>query len=188
MMKRLVIMTVGKTHSGKTTFARDLERELKNSVVIDQDNQAEFINTHYNKLQPKKGPNSIKYKLSRCVVDYAIENTDLHLIISNSNRNQKARLNLLEDLFNKDQFIRVLVHFDIPDDLLKKRVIQSNRSTNIFRSASTFEEVLMRQITESQLEDVVDPDESEADHLFVIRDNDEAGNIINQIVHLSKCL
>jgi polynucleotide 5'-kinase involved in rRNA processing len=27
IMKRLVIMTVGKTHSGKTTFARDLEKE-----------------------------------------------------------------------------------------------------------------------------------------------------------------
>lgn len=29
-MKRLVIMTVGKTHSGKTTFAKALEKELLN--------------------------------------------------------------------------------------------------------------------------------------------------------------
>ena len=28
-MKRFVIMTVGKTHSGKTTFAKELENELK---------------------------------------------------------------------------------------------------------------------------------------------------------------
>lgn len=33
-MNRLVIMTVGKTHSGKTTFAKVLETELLNSVVL----------------------------------------------------------------------------------------------------------------------------------------------------------
>lgn len=43
-MKRVVVITVGKTHSGKTTFAKNLERQLHNSVVIDRDNQAEFIN------------------------------------------------------------------------------------------------------------------------------------------------
>lgn len=46
-MKRFVIITVGKTHSGKTTFAKALEKELPHSFVMDQDNQAEFINTHY---------------------------------------------------------------------------------------------------------------------------------------------
>ena len=34
-MKRLVIMTKGKTHSGKTTFGKQLEKELPNSIVID---------------------------------------------------------------------------------------------------------------------------------------------------------
>jgi Tfp pilus assembly ATPase PilU len=47
VMKRLVIITVGKTHSGKTTFARALEKELNNSFVMDQDNHAEFINTYH---------------------------------------------------------------------------------------------------------------------------------------------
>lgn len=46
-MKRFVIITVGKTHSGKTTFARELEKEFPHSFVMDQDNQAEFINSHY---------------------------------------------------------------------------------------------------------------------------------------------
>ena len=51
-MRRLVIMTVGKTHSGKTTFAKELESVLQQAVVIDQDNHAEFINSHYKKLRP----------------------------------------------------------------------------------------------------------------------------------------
>jgi hypothetical protein len=47
-MKRLVIITVGKTHSGKTTFAKALEQQLHNSLVIDQDNHASTpIIKHY---------------------------------------------------------------------------------------------------------------------------------------------
>ena len=52
-MQRLIIMTVGLTHSGKTTFAKTLEKELPNSVVIDQDNHAEFLHTYYQPLLPK---------------------------------------------------------------------------------------------------------------------------------------
>ena len=87
-MKRLVFITVGKTHSGKTTFARALEKELPHSFVMDQDNQAEFINTHYEKLQPAKGPNTFKHGLSKFIVDYAKEHSNLHLIISHSNRSK----------------------------------------------------------------------------------------------------
>jgi uridine kinase len=62
MMKRLLILTVGKTHSGKSTFAYALEKELSNSVVVDQDNHAEFLHTYYQQLVPNQGPNKIKYK------------------------------------------------------------------------------------------------------------------------------
>ena len=51
---------------------------------MDQDNQAEFINTHYEKLQPAEGANTFKHGLSKFIVDYAKEHTNLHLIISNS--------------------------------------------------------------------------------------------------------
>ncbi len=70
-MKRFVIITVGKTHSGKTTFARELEKEFPHSFVMDQDNQAEFINAHYEKLQPAEGANTFKHGLSKFIVDYA---------------------------------------------------------------------------------------------------------------------
>ncbi|UCZ55062.1 ATP-binding protein [Bacillus shivajii] len=181
-MKRLAIITVGKTHSGKTTFARALERELNNSLVMDQDNHAEFINTYYQNLQPKKGPNTLKHAISKLIVDYAKEQTDCHLIICNSNRSRKGRLYLLEELFNKEEFIRILVHFDIPNDVLQARVSQSQRSTNIFRSAATFEEVLVRQ----QAENVTDPVEGEADYLYVIKDNTKVDSVIEQIIHMAQ--
>lgn len=94
---------------------------------------------------------------------------------------------LLEELFNTDEFVRILVHFDILNDVLQERVIQSQRSTNIFRGAYTnFKEVLVRQQTESIKEDVVDPIEGEADHLFVIKDNEEVNSVIKKIVYISQ--
>jgi adenylate kinase family enzyme len=185
-VNRLVIITVGKTHSGKTTFARALEKRLDNSIVMDQDNHAEFINTHYKKLQPKKGPNTLKHAISKLIVDYTVENTNYHLIISNSNRSINDRLYLMQELFPKDKFTRILVHFDIPDQVLMERITNSNRRTNIFRSATNFEQVLSRQNSDSLRKDVIDPKEEEADYLFVIQDNEKSESIIEGIVHIAK--
>ncbi|MEN2768211.1 AAA family ATPase [Ornithinibacillus xuwenensis] len=187
-MKRLVIITVGKTHSGKTTFARALEKTLRNSLVMDQDNHATFINTYYKSLQPKQGPNTLKHAISQLIVNYAVETTDHHLIICNSNRSKQGRKFLLEELFPSEKFIRILVHFDIPDSILQSRVIHSERSTIIFRGASFFEEVLVRQQEDSLKEDVADPTEEEAYHLYVIKDNQEIEAIIDRIVSIAEGL
>ncbi|MCJ8007826.1 ATP-binding protein [Lederbergia wuyishanensis] len=182
-MKRLVIITVGKTHSGKTTFARGLEQQLYNSIVIDQDNHAEFINTYYRSLLPQKGPNTIKYAVTQTIVDYAVNQTDFHLILCNSNRSERARLNLLKNFKNKG-FITILVHLDIPDHILQERVSSSHRSTAIFRTASTFEEVLNRQQAESHS----DPIEEEADYLFVIKDTEEIQLVTSRITDIANSL
>lgn len=188
-MKRLVIITVGKTHSEKTTFARALEKDLRNSFIMDQDNQAAFINTHYEKLQPTEGPNTLKHGLSKFIVDYAKAYTNLHLIICNSNRSKNGRVYLLNELFPQNEYVRILVHFDIPVDVLYKRVAHSKRSTNIFRgNYSSFKEMLNCQQAESLHEDTIDPIENEADHLFIIRNSKDVNLIIEEIVHLAEDL
>ena len=186
-MKRLVIITVGKTHSGKTTFASALEQQLHNSLVIDQDNHAEFINNYYKSLLPKQGPNAIKYAVSNTIVDYAVNQTDFHLILCNSNRGQKGRISLLE-YFKSKGFISILVNFDIPDHVLLERVSKSQRSTAVFRTASTFEEVLIRQQAESEKRGVSDPTEGEADYLFEIKSSDEVQSVIREIVNTIQAL
>lgn len=187
LMNRFVIITVGKTHSGKTTFAKALEQQLHNSIVIDQDNHAEFINTYYKSLLPKQGPNAIKYAITQTIVDYAVNQTDFHLIICNSNRSRKARLDLIKH-FQLKGFSTIIVYFDIPDHILQARVTNSPRSTTIFRIASTFEEVLARQQAESHKSDLSAPKEGEADYLFNIRNNDEAPSVARRIVDIAKGL
>lgn len=185
-LKRLVIITVGLTHCGKTTFARALEKELNNSIVIDQDNHAEFINTYYKRLQPKDGPNTFKHAISRLIVNYAKEQTDYHLIICNSNRSRKDRSYLFGELLPKEDFMHIIVHFDIPYRVLQARVTESKRSIKIFRGSYTnFEQVLNKQMADSLKEDVVDPAEGEADHLFVIKDNNDAESVIQEILRIA---
>jgi hypothetical protein len=57
------------------------------------------------------------------------------------------------------------------------------RSRDIFRSASTFREVLECQQSGSQMED---PCEDEADYLFTMKDNLEDECVIREIVRLSQ--
>lgn len=186
-MKRIVVITVGKTHSGKSTFAQVLEKMLPNSLVIDQDNHAEFINTYYKSLLPKQGPNTIKYDITQTIVDYAIEQTNFHLIVCNSNLARKGRLNLIR-YYEEKGFISILVNFDIPKQILQERIAQSKRSTTIFRSASTFEEVLSRQNAESHTSDVITPTEDEADYLFEIKKSDDVQSVSQKIVTIAQSL
>jgi predicted kinase len=182
-MTRVVIITVGKTHSGKTTFAKALEQQLNNSLVIDQDNHAEFINTYYKALLPRVGPNTIKYAVTQTIVDYAVHQSPYHLILCNSNRSRKGRRNLLAD-FQSKGFTSILVYFDIPEHILRERVVDSKRSKTIFRNASSFDEVLDRQRVESDKEDMSAPREGESDHFFVIRNADEAQSVTQTIVDM----
>ncbi|RIW34671.1 ATP-binding protein [Bacillus salacetis] len=178
-MERLIILTAGKTHSGKSTFARKLEEKLDHSVVIDQDHQAEFINTFYPKLLPPEGPNTFKYEISQTILDFAADRTDYHMILCNSNRHPRGRSRML-DYFHQRGFTSILVNFEIPDETLLKRIEQSNRNTRIFRSASTFAEVLKRQNEDS----VEKPGREEADHFFVISEPQDTEQVINEILQI----
>ncbi|WP_433923244.1 ATP-binding protein [Paenibacillus taichungensis] len=176
-MDRLVVMTVGKTHSGKTTFAKELESVLQQAIVIDQDNHAEFINEHYKKLRPIEGPNTLKFSVTDAIVNYATEQSNFHIILSNSNLNKSGRAKVLRYFHNKE-FKSIIVYFDLPDDLLKDRVIRTQRSKAIFRSASSFLEVLERQ--ENLLE--IQPSKDEANYIFIIKDPNNIAEVIQQII------
>src|SRR5699024_12844477 len=130
-MTRYVIMTVGKTHCGKTTFAHILENKLSNAVVVDQDNHALFLNKHYKKLQPKHGPNTLKHALSLTIVNRAMEHTDFHLIIFNSNLSRQIRVDLL-NYFHNNGCCSILINFNFSDVVLVVRIKQSKRNTSFF--------------------------------------------------------
>lgn len=185
-MTRFVIITVGKTHSGKTTFAKNLEKRMSNSIVIDQDNHAEFLHVFYPGLLPKDGQNTIKHELTQTVVQHAVNKTNGNIILCNSNRTRNGRLKLL-DFYRVSGFTSILVYFDIPIHILKERISKSQRSTMILRTVATFEEVLTRQENEdkTKVDEISAPGEDEADYLFVIQNEIEAQTVMNQIITIT---
>lgn len=88
--------------------------------------------------------------------------------------------------FQNKGFISILVNFDIPDHILQARVATSQRSITVFRSASTFDEVLTRQQAESHKGDVAAPIEDEADHFFVIKNSEEVQSVTQKLSILLK--
>ena len=165
-MKRLVIMTIGKTHSGKTTFGKQLEKELPNSIVIDQDNHATFLNTHYEKLVPTNSLNKLKIGLSQYILKYSIDNTDFNIVISSSNLSKQGRLLLFEQFFPSDDWTRIFVYFNYSNDTLQRRIAKTTRSTSIFRNKQmTFESLLVRHG-----EQIEPPSENEADIIIHVNE------------------
>lgn len=69
-----------------------------------------------------------------------------------------------------------------PDHVLKERITKSERSTSILRVAATFDEVLLRQQAETKEGDILAPDGDEAEHLFVIKKQEDVESVIRKIV------
>lgn len=179
-MNRVAVITVGKTHSGKTTFAKALERQLANAIVVDQDNHAEILKTYYPALVPKEGANAIKYALTQTIVNHAVDQTDCHIILCNANRNRQGRLKLL-DFYRSKGFTTILVNFDMADEVLKTRIDQAGRDTSVLRTVSSFKDVLVRQQAESVDNPGVTPRPDEADYLFSVTNEQQAEAAISEI-------
>lgn len=102
----------------------------------------------------------------------------------NNNSNREGRLRML-DWFHQKGLVTVLVHFNLPDELLYSRIASSERSTAILRKSKSFDVVLTRQIADSQKGLAQQPTESESEHLFVINDSDEVPGTIQKIVQIA---
>lgn len=178
-MKRFIIMMVGKTHSGKTSFAKELEDRVEQAVMIDQDTHALFLQNHYQKLVPKTGPNDLKHAITQTIVDYTVNETDAHLILSNANLNRSSRTRLLNYYLDRG-FTSIIVYFDLPESLLRKRIAIGNRDMGILRTSSSFEQVLDRQLRKGKVEE---PSADEADHLFVIRELYNVGHVLDKVIN-----
>ena len=176
-MKRIVILTIGPTHSGKTTIARQLEQTLSHFVVLDQDNQAEFLNAHYEKLVPQNGPNTLKFLLSETLLHYAIAETSYNLILCNSNIHKAPRQQLLARFFPAEQFVRVYIHFDFAREVLQTRIDNTLRDTKLFRDSTyTYEELL-----ESQLPQIDSPTCDEVDYVLTVDEHTTTQKLLNKI-------
>lgn len=174
---RTVLLTIGPTHAGKTTFARQLAQRLPASLIIDQDLQARFLLEHYPDLVPTEGPNQIKHDLTGWLIEQAITSSVETIILCNANTSRIGRKKLL-DPFSRSTFRSILVWFDLPEVTIADRLTHSKRDGREIRGDSSYYDIYQRQRIEP-------PVTGEADQIVRLRSPEDVDTFLDQVTDSS---
>lgn len=144
-------MCVGYTHSGKTTFAKKLIKNITNIVLIDNDEIASFINetyktavfSEYNKEKRTFKEPNLKFLISKNIFEFCLR-AGLNVIQASGNLGKDARL-LIKNKAKKYHYKLITVYFNLPRKLIVKRLNNSKKNTKCFKSAKSWPEVLIKQ-------------------------------------------
>lgn len=185
MQKRFLIMTVGKTHSGKTTFARKIMKILPNSFILESDVISLFLRKnfslmHLSSINREIGRNfdfnkpQLQYGIFKTILSFSLKN-GFNAILSNSNTRKEARKDLIK--FVRKYGIKVIMaYFNISEEILIERIKKANKSTAVLNSSKDFYVLL-----EKQRKIFEPPDKKEADYFFEIKDEEDISKILKNI-------
>lgn len=157
-------MFIGKTHSGKTTFAKRLEEINKEVLVLEADPIALFMAESFPKLRKLENKEhldfrvfkdaSLKYKIFLSLLEFSMSFSKI-IVLSNSNMYERGR-RLIFALAKKYRYKVIGVYFDFPEQVLVDRVKKSKRTTKILRVSKDFNELIVNQRTRMQAPDPKD--------------------------------
>lgn len=179
-----VLMTVGKTHSGKTTFGRELAQRLGPCCLLDSDEVADFLKKTYSDLyqadyeegsnQPTRG-----YYLKLAVVAEiykAALSTNLPIIFTTSNAKKQLRQEICQ-LAKEYGRSTIIVYFNIADEVLVERINNSQRLGSDQAEIQSFNHFL----TNIQTHRFEVPIAAESDYYFEI--NEESNEqVLKQVL------
>ena len=178
----------GKTHSGKTTFGNGISKVLPKHVIIDHDVVAEFLNTEFHALHndpevlATRTPSNpdLRLLIPQLIYDYSLKN-GYNVILTASHSRREIRRQQRE-ISQKYNAVFVLIFFNLPNEILEKRVKESVRSTNVLTTKS-FGDELNRQ--QGFFEDA---SVEEADYFFEIKNDEDLVSVERQLKSLIKTL
>lgn len=172
--KKYVIMCVGRTHTGKTTFAKEVVKKFPAVLQIDSDEIAVFakekypsvVESDYNKTRPDF--KNLKMVLFKDVYTFGL-NIGLNIILSNSNLSRKVR-SFVSGQARKHGYQIVTVYFNLPEEVILKRLHNTRKSDKVFIQSKTWAQVLERQRKISELP----PSKRNTIYFEITNNNDEA--------------
>lgn len=170
---KILIMFVGKTHSGKTTFAKELKKEAEDVLILEADPIAAFMKNEFPDLRMSDDDEhaklfenlTLKFRTFLLFIEFSLS-LGKPIILSNSNMTMSLRESIL-NLSKKFNYRTVGVYFDFPEELLLNRVQNSNRETIVLRKTVSFKELVIKQRDRMQM-----PTPSEFDEFFTINSQD----------------
>src|SRR3989339_619140 len=169
-----LIMFIGKTHSGKTTFAKELEGIKKDILVLEADPVALFMRENFPKLRELDDKEhsgifknvSLKYRLFLLLIEFSMS-FGRTIILSNSNMYERGR-KLVFRLVKKYDYKIIGVYFNFPEEFLINRIKKSKRTTKILRVSKDFNELIINQRTRMQA-----PNSKNFDEFYIIKSEDD---------------
>ncbi len=180
-MRKYAIMIIGKTHSGKTTLARQLAKGLQ-GVVLETDNLALFLKKEFPvDFDADKEHNgsfdnpSLKIKLFETILEHAITTGHYLPILSNSNLHQKLRDKLVDKLHYYGYKV-IGVYLNLPEKALKERVKVAKKDIRVLNASKNFNVLL-----DKQRRILVEPKAEEFDYFLEIQNEDGAKSTIDEI-------
>jgi len=182
-------MTVGKTHSGKTTFGKKLAKKLKHFCLLDSDEIAIFLKHRYPNLyngdfvgDSTKLSAGYYLKLSLVLEVYKTAlKTDLPIISTSANSKKGIRGRIIKMAEESGRKV-ILVYFNLPDEVLLKRIEKGRESSRSLAPSKEFKDFLINK--QSQQFEV--PRKKEAGYYFEITDNASYKRVFEEVSRLFK--
>lgn len=181
-----LIMTVGKTHSGKTTFARKLHEQLPGFCLIDTDEVMPFLRKQVPEIlayEKSLGHTLDTTKLRSSIGKLMMETAfsyGLSLIVPNGHITRNVR-NQKRELAQKYKAKVIYVSFELPTEVLAERIRTTVRSTDPLNLSNSYEELLERQQKIFE-----EPSDEEADYFFVIKQASDCDQVMEQVLGIIK--
>ncbi|MFA6255888.1 MAG: AAA family ATPase [Candidatus Absconditabacterales bacterium] len=182
-----VVMTVGKTHSGKTTWGGQIRKTIKHCCLIDGDIIAEFLKTNYLDLYNTdyvKENNELtqgfrlKGVVFQGVYKHALQTT-LPIILTNANSTKAIRKHAGIRAHKAGRKI-IMIYFNRPQEVLLQRIQISNRSKKCLTKSKDFTDLLLNR----QSKIFESPSTKEADIFFEITDDSSRKEVQKKVIYL----
>lgn len=178
-------MFIGKTHSGKTTFASEIKIKKPNVLILEADPIAVFMKEKFPELRETDDQEhngnfnniSLKYRTFLLFVEFAMS-LGRPIVLSNSNMWLKGR-KLVLDLSKKFDYKVVGVYFDFLEEVLFERAKISDRSLNVLRTSKDFNDLIINQRTRMQ-----PPHPAEFDTFFTANSQDDLKTIKENLIKM----
>ena len=144
-------MCVGHTHTGKTTFAKQLIKKHKHITLLDSDEVAVFlrekyphiVSSEYNKSRHAFRYSNLKFTVFKDIYTFSLK-TGLSMILSNGNLAKNMRSFIVSHA-KKHEYSVILVYFNVPREVIVDRLSKTKKSENVFIQSKSWNEVFARQ-------------------------------------------
>lgn len=182
MKKRpVVVMAVGKTHSGKSTFAQNLAQKLPNFLILNSDPIELFLKKNYPSFYgfdttptDNYSHQELRASILRTVLLFGLAN-GLDCILANANLTRETRRRTMK-VARKARAKVVIVYFNLLTDTLSDRIRVAKKSKSVLTESKDFEILLKKQ---TRLFEPPIPDES--DYFIEINETTDTSKVIEKI-------